>query len=104
MSIKQIIDAVNQYWEDEFNETQLLSETDDLSNVGLAYSTDGNGEHEIQWTLNIPKLQVTCAIDDVVRATINYPSIEELTEEVAGMLDFDWLITEGERLVYCGNI
>ncbi len=70
----------------------------DLSNIGLVYTTLGDGgEHEFQVTANLVDQSVSYSIDGEIVRTDIYDSLADMIEKDLSFLDFDYFQTEGYK-------
>ena len=79
----------------------------DLTNVGIAYTTTEDDKHEIQARVNLVDFRIETLADGKVVRSVQYSSIEELTEKGLQALSFDDLVSflqsQGEQLIRAGQ-
>lgn len=96
------VKLVMRYLGDEFNDTDegLISSFDDMSNIGLAYSTDGEtGDHEIEVKLSLENEPVLrYFIDGEHKGIKAFSSYEEFNSYFSGM-DFGGLVSDAEEYI-----
>ena len=64
----------------------------DLTNVGIAYTTTEDDKHEIQARVNLVDFRIETLADGKVVRSVQYASLEELTEKGLHGLSFDELV------------
>ena len=69
----------------------------DLTNVGVAYTTTEDDKHEIQARVNLVDFRIETLADGKVVRSVQYSSIEELTEKGLQALSFDDLVYLSEE-------
>lgn len=69
----------------------------DLTNVGIAYTTTEDDRHEIQARVNLVDFRIETLADGKVVRSVQYSSIEELTEKGLQALSFDDLVYLSEE-------
>ena len=69
----------------------------DLTNVGIAYTTTEDDKHEIQARVNLVDFRIETLADGTVVRSVQYSSIEELTEKGLQALSFDDLVYLSEE-------
>ena len=69
----------------------------DLANVGVAYTTTEDDKHEIQARVNLVDFRIETLADGKVVRSVQYSSIEELTEKGLQALSFDDLVYLSEK-------
>lgn len=69
----------------------------DLTNVGIAYTTTEDDKHEIQARVNLVDFRIETLADGKVVRSVQYSSIEELTEKGLQALSFDDLVYLSEE-------
>ena len=70
----------------------------DLTNVGIAYTTTEDDKHEIQARVNLVDFRIETLADGKVVRSVQYASLEELTEKGLQALSFDDLVYLAELL------
>ena len=65
---------------------------DDLEHVGIAYTTSGDGEHDIQIEVDLVGYKMVSIIDGKVAQVVQFDSLEQMIEEELEVLDFENLI------------
>ena len=69
----------------------------DLADVGVAYTTTEDDKHEIQARVNLVDFRIETLADGKVVRSVQYSSIEELTEKGLQALSFDDLVYLSEE-------
>ena len=69
----------------------------DLANVGVAYTTTEDDKHKIQARVNLVDFRIETLADGKVVRSVQYSSIEELTEKGLQALSFDDLVYLSEE-------
>lgn len=69
----------------------------DLTNVGIAYTTTEDDKHEIQARVNLVDFRIETLADGKVVRSVQYASLEELTEKGLQALSFDDLVYLSEE-------
>ena len=69
----------------------------DLTNVGIAYTTTEDDRHEIQARVNLVDFRIETLADGKVVRSVQYSSLEELTEKGLQALSFDDLVYLSEE-------
>ncbi|MFR7623527.1 MAG: helicase, partial [Hominenteromicrobium sp.] len=69
----------------------------DLTDVGVAYTTTEDDKHEIQARVNLVDFRIETLADGKVVRSVQYSSIEELTEKGLQALSFDDLVYLSEE-------
>ena len=69
----------------------------DLTNVGIAYTTTEDDKHEIQARVNLVDFRIETLADGKVVRSVQYSSLEELTEKGLQALSFDDLVYLSEE-------
>ena len=90
---KQIIDD---FCREEYQQEDGADYTD-LANVGVAYTTTEDDKHEIQARVNLVDFRIETLADGKVVRSVQYSSIEELTEKGLQALSFDDLVYLSEE-------
>ena len=75
------LNALKKYWATEFPEINNdIDINDDLSAIGIAYTTSEDGEHHIQVYLDLEKMRFVFEIDGEEVATIDCPDYETVKD------------------------
>ena len=69
----------------------------DLTNVGIAYTTTEDDKHKIQARVNLVDFRIETLADGKVVRSVQYASLEELTEKGLQALSFDDLVYLSEE-------
>lgn len=80
---------IDDYCYDEFGYSASF---EDLSYVGLAYTTITDEEYEIQVVANLIDFSIDAYILDVLVRSVKYDSLDDLIENELKCLDFENLI------------
>ena len=80
---------INDFCESEYDHG---CEFNDLGHVGIAYTTSGDGEHDIQIEVDLIRYSMTSMIDGEVAQVVQFDSLEQLIDEELEVLDFENLI------------
>ena len=80
---------INDFCESEYDSSAKL---DALEHVGIAYTTSGDGEHDIQIEVDLVNYKMVSIIDGNVAQVVQFDSLEKLIDEELEVLDFENLI------------
>ena len=80
---------INDFCESEYDSKANF---DDLEHVGLAYTTSGDGKHDIQIEVDLVNYKMVSIIDGRVAQVVLFPNLERLIDEELEVLDFENLI------------
>ena len=87
---------INDYCIEEFD---TMADFSDLSDVGLAYSTTEDDEHEIQVSADLNTYCINYAVDGETVHSVSFDSLHELNDHFASLY-FDAMISDAEYHYY----
>ena len=93
--LQRALDLINAYYEYEFDDDpNSLTPDDDLSYIGLVYTTTGNGGHDIQVTVDLYNFDINYEVDGQLVYTEHYDSLADLIDaelsDIVGPETFGW--------------
>ena len=88
--------VISAYYKKELNDDREINLTN-LSNIGVAYTTTEDEQHEIQSTVDLLNYNIKTYVDDVVVRTEQYESLEDIVENGLIGMTFDELIYLTDR-------
>lgn len=94
--LKTAKQLINDYCIEEFD---TMADFSDLSDVGLAYSTTEDDEHEIQVSADLNTYCINCAVDGETVHSVSFDSLHELNDHFASLY-FDAMISDAEYHYY----
>ena len=80
---------INDFCESEYEHGVIFN---DLEHVSLAYTTSGDGEHDIQVEVDLIGYRMVSIIDGEIAQVVQFGSLEKLIDEELEVLDFENLI------------
>ena len=80
---------INDFCESEYDHG---CEFNDLEHIGIAYTTSGDGEHDIQIEVDLVNYKMLSIIDGEIAQEVQFDSLEQLIDEELEGLDFENLI------------
>ena len=95
---KELKKIINDYYIREFGEDCTINNTtlcENIKDLGLAYTTTEDGEHEIQVSTNLLRRIVTYSVDGKLKESNVYLTWKEY-KEFLDSLDFDEMIYDCE--------
>ena len=94
--LKTAKQLINDYCIEEFD---TMADFSDLSDVGLAYSTTEDDEHEIQVSADLNTYCINYAVDGETIHSVSFDSLHELNDHFASLY-FDAMISDAEYHYY----
>ena len=94
--LKTAKQLINDYCIEEFD---AMADFSDLSDVGLAYSTTVDDEHEIQVSADLNTYCINYAVDGETVHSVSFDSLHELNDHFASLY-FDAMISDAEYHYY----
>ena len=94
--LKTAKQLINDYCIEEFD---TMADFSDLSDVGLAYSTTEDDEHEIQVNADLNTYCINYAVDGETVHSVSFDSLHELNDHFASLY-FDAMISDAEYYYY----
>ena len=94
--LKTAKQLINDYCIKEFD---TMADFSDLSDVGLAYSTTEDDEHEIQVSADLNTYCINYAVDGETVHSVSFDSLHELNDHFASLY-FDAMISDAEYYYY----
>ena len=94
--LKTAKQLINDYCIEEFD---TMADFSDLSDVGLAYSTTEDAEHEIQVSADLNTYCINYAVDGETVHSVSFDSLHELNDHFASLY-FDAMISDAEYYYY----
>ena len=94
--LKTAKQLINDYCIEEFD---TMADFSDLSDVGLAYSTTEDDEHEIQVSADLNTYCINYAVDGETVHSVPFDSLHELNDHFASLY-FDAMISDAEYYYY----
>ena len=94
--LKTAKQLINDYCIEEFD---TMADFSDLSDVGLAYSTTEDDEHEIQVSADLNTYCINYAVDGETVHSVSFDSLHELNDHFASLY-FDAMISDAEYHYY----
>ena len=94
--LKTAKQLINDYCIEEFD---TMADFSDLSDVGLAYSTTEDDEHEIQVSADLNTYCINYAVDGETVHSVSFDSLHELNDHFASLY-FDAMISDAEYYYY----
>ena len=94
--LKTAKQLINDYCIEEFD---TMADFSDLSDVGLAYSTTEDDEHEIQVSADLNTYCINYAVDGETVHSVSFDSLHELNNHFASLY-FDAMISDAEYHYY----
>ena len=94
--LKTAKQLINDYCIEEFD---TMADFSDLSDVGLAYSTTEDDEHEIQVSADLNTYCINYAVDGETVHSVSFDSLHELNDHFANLY-FDAMISDAEYYYY----
>ena len=94
--LKTAKQLINDYCIEEFD---TMADFSDLSDVGLAYSTTEDDEHEIQVSADLNTYCINYAVDGETVHSVSFDSLHELNDHFASLY-FDAMISDAEFHYY----
>ncbi|WP_459702454.1 YodL domain-containing protein [Agathobaculum butyriciproducens] len=94
--LKTAKQLINDYCIEEFD---TMADFSDLSDVGLAYSTTEDDEHEIQVSADLNTYCINYAVDGETVHSVPFNSLHELNDHFANLY-FDAMISDAEYYYY----
>ena len=94
--LKTAKQLINDYCIEEFD---TMADFSDLSDVGLAYSTTEDDEHEIQVSADLNTYCINYAVDGETVHRVPFDSLHELNDHFASLY-FDAMISDAEYYYY----
>ena len=94
--LKTAKQLINDYCIEEFD---TMADFSDLSDVGLAYSTTEDDEHEIQVSADLNTYCINYAVDGETVHSVSFDSLHELNDHFASLY-FDAMIADAEYYYY----
>ena len=94
--LKTAKQLINDYCIEEFD---TMADFSDLSDVGLAYSTTEDDEHEIQVSADLNTYCINYAVDGETVHSVPFDSLHELNDHFASLY-FDAMISDAEYHYY----
>ena len=94
--LKTAKQLINDYCIEEFD---TMADFSDLSDVGLAYSTTVDDEHEIQVSADLNTYCINYAVDGETVHSVSFDSLHELNDHFASLY-FDAMISDAEYHYY----
>ena len=94
--LKTAKQLINDYCIEEFD---TMADFSDLSDVGLAYSTTVDDEHEIQVSADLNTYCINYAVDGETVHSVSFDSLHELNDHFASLY-FDAMISDAEYYYY----
>ena len=94
--LKTAKQLINDYCIEEFD---TMADFSDLSDVGLAYSTTEDDEHEIQVSADLNTYCINYAVDGETVHSVSFDSLHELNDHFASLY-FDAMISDAECHYY----
>ena len=95
-NLKTAKQLINDYCIEEFD---TMADFSDLSDVGLAYSTTEDDEHEIQVSADLNTYCINYAVDGETVHSVSFDSLHELNDHFASLY-FDAMISDAEYYYY----
>ena len=95
-NLKTAKQLINDYCIEEFD---TMADFSDLSDVGLAYSTTEDDEHEIQVSADLNTYCINYAVDGETVHSVPFNSLHELNDHFANLY-FDAMISDAEYYYY----
>ena len=94
--LKTAKQLINDYCIEEFD---TMADFSDLSDVGLAYSTTEDDEHEIQVSADLNTYCINYAVDGETVHSVSFDNLHELNDHFASLY-FDAMISDAEYHYY----
>ena len=94
--LKTAKQLINDYCIEEFD---TMADFSNLSDVGLAYSTTEDDEHEIQVSADLNTYCINYAVDGETVHSVSFDSLHELNDHFASLY-FDAMISDAEYYYY----
>ena len=94
--LKTAKQLINDYCIEEFD---TMADFSNLSDVGLAYSTTEDAEHEIQVSADLNTYCINYAVDGETVHSVSFDSLHELNDHFASLY-FDAMISDAEYHYY----
>ena len=94
--LKTAKQLINDYCIEEFD---TMADFSDLSDVGLAYSTTEDDEHEIQVSADLNTYCINYVVDGETVHSVSFDSLHELNDHFASLY-FDAMISDAEYHYY----
>ena len=94
--LKTAKQLINDYCIEEFD---TMADFSNLSDVGLAYSTTEDDEHEIQVSADLNTYCINYAVDGETVHSVSFDSLHELNDHFANLY-FDAMISDAEYYYY----
>ena len=94
--LKTAKQLINDYCIEEFD---TMADFSDLSDVGLAYSTTEDDEHEIQVSADLNTYCINYAVDGETVHSVSFDNLHELNDHFASLY-FDAMISDAEYYYY----
>ena len=94
--LKTAKQLINDYCIEEFD---TMADFSNLSDVGLAYSTTEDDEHEIQVSADLNTYRINYAVDGETVHSVSFDSLHELNDHFASLY-FDAMISDAEYYYY----
>ena len=94
--LKTAKQLINDYCIEEFD---TMADFSDLSDVGLAYSTTVDDEHEIQVSADLNTYCINYAVDGETVHSVSFDSLHEINDHFASLY-FDAMISDAEYYYY----
>ena len=94
--LKTAKQLINDYCIEKFD---TMADFSDLSDVGLAYSTTEDDEHEIQVSADLNTYCINYAVDGETVHSVSFDSLHELNDHFASLY-FDAMISDAEYYYY----
>ncbi len=88
--LSQAKELIDEYCREEF-ERDEGADYEDLTNVGVAYTTTEDGEHEIQASIDLVNNKIETYVDNVIVRTVQYDTLGELIDKELFGLSFNEL-------------
>ncbi len=94
-----VIKALNEYYAQEFDDIKVDKETADYSDIGVAYTTTPDGEHEIQYTIDLNEMKWYQFVDNQEIESGNYKDYDEIINELKSCSFDDFVRVDDKKLL-----
>ena len=98
-SIDNVMKALTDYYYREFDEIKVDKETADYSDIGVAYTTTPDGEHEIQYTIDLNEMKWYQFVDNQEIESGNYKDYDEIINELKSCSFDDFVRVDDKKLL-----
>ena len=98
-SIDNVMKALNEYYAQEFDDIKVDKETADYSDIGVAYTTTPDGEHEIQYTIDLNEMKWYQFVDNQEIESGNYKDYDEIINELKSCSFDDFVRVDDKKLL-----